>query len=129
MSTPSSTGTTLAPCALNTTLLPMLASFTFTTILTLRITRRFKSNPQKYFSIFMSDPAEYYYGPGLLVFLNRFVETGHWKRPNNKIAVVTGSQNYSVVIADAIKRRPRTMGGKSASLRLWSYQSRSGDQR
>jgi len=71
---------------------------------------KIKSNPKKYFSIFMGDPAEYYYGPGLLVFLNRLVETGAWKRPNNKIAVVTGSQNYSVVIADAIKQKAKEYG-------------------
>jgi branched-chain amino acid transport system substrate-binding protein len=71
---------------------------------------KFKSNPQKYFSIFMSDPAEYYYGPGLLVFLNNLIQSGAWKRPNNKIAVVTGSQNYSVVIADAIKSKAKDYG-------------------
>ena len=71
---------------------------------------KIKSNPQKYFSIFMGDPAEYYYGPGLLVFLNSLVDSGAWKRPNNKIAIVTGSQNYSVVIADAIKSKAKDYG-------------------
>jgi branched-chain amino acid transport system substrate-binding protein len=71
---------------------------------------KIKGDPKKYFSIFMGDPAEYYYGPGLLVFLNNLVEKGAWKRPNNKIAVVTGSQNYSVVIADAIKSKAKDYG-------------------
>ena len=71
---------------------------------------KIKSNREKYFGIFMSDPAEYYYGPGLLVFLNNLMQSGAWKRPNNKIAVVTGSQNYSVVIADAIKSKAKDLG-------------------
>ena len=71
---------------------------------------KIKSNREKYFGIFMSDPAEYYYGPGLLVFLNNLMQSGAWKRPNNKIAIVTGSQNYSVVIADAIKSKAKDLG-------------------
>ena len=69
-------------------------------------------NPKKYFGIFMGDPAEYWYGEGLLAFLNGLGESGHWKRPNNKIAVVTGSQNYSVVIANAIKAKAKNYGWK-----------------
>ena len=60
-------------------------------------------NAERYFSIFMNDPAEYWYGEGLLKFLNGLGDTGQWKRPNKKIAIVTGSQNYSVVIANAIR--------------------------
>lgn len=67
-------------------------------------------NPKRYFGIFMGDPAEYWYGEGLLSFLNGLVETKQWKRPNNKIAVVTGSQNYSVVIANAIKTNAQKYG-------------------
>jgi branched-chain amino acid transport system substrate-binding protein len=71
---------------------------------------KIKSDPEKYFGIFMGDPAEYYYGSGLLVFLNNLVSSGAWKRPNNKIAIVTGSQNYSVVIANAIKEKAKDYG-------------------
>jgi branched-chain amino acid transport system substrate-binding protein len=60
-------------------------------------------NPNRYFGIFMGDPAEYWYGEGLLSFLNGLGAKKEWERPNNKIAIVTGSQNYSVVIANAIK--------------------------
>lgn len=67
-------------------------------------------DPERYFSIFMGDPAEYWYGEGLLAFLNGLGETGQWERPNNKIAVVTGSQNYSVVIADAIRDNAEKYG-------------------
>ncbi len=61
------------------------------------------NNPDRYFGIFMGDPAEYWYGEGLLSFLNGLGEQGLYQRPNNKIAIVTGSQNYSVVIANAIR--------------------------
>ena len=67
-------------------------------------------DPKKYFGIFMGDPAEYWYGEGLLAFLNGVNAAGKWKRPNNKISVVTGSQNYSVVIANAIKSKAKDYG-------------------
>lgn len=60
-------------------------------------------NPEKYFGIFMGDPAEYWYGEGLLAFLNGLADNKEWTPPNRKIAIVTGSQNYSMVIANAIK--------------------------
>jgi branched-chain amino acid transport system substrate-binding protein len=68
------------------------------------------NDPERYFSIFMGDPAEYWYGPGLLKFLNDLGEKGQWARPNNKIAIVTGSQNYSVVIANAIRDKAAEYG-------------------
>lgn len=61
------------------------------------------NDPDRYFGIFMGDPAEYWYGEGLLAFLNGLGDQGLYQRPNNKIAIVTGSQNYSVVIANAIR--------------------------
>ncbi len=67
-------------------------------------------DPDRYFGIFMGDPAEYWYGEGLLSFLNGLGSAGKWERPNNKIAVVTGSQNYSVVIADAIRDKAKDYG-------------------
>jgi branched-chain amino acid transport system substrate-binding protein len=61
------------------------------------------NDPEKYFGIFMGDPAEYWYGEGLLAFLNGLVDNKEWTPANKKIAIVTGSQNYSMVIANAIK--------------------------
>ena len=71
-----------------------------------------KKDPEKYFGIFMGDPAEYWYGAGLLKFLNGLGEKNLWKRPNDKIAIVTGSQNYSVVIAGAIRDNAEKFGWK-----------------
>jgi branched-chain amino acid transport system substrate-binding protein len=67
-------------------------------------------DPERYFGIFMGDPAEYWYGEGLLAFLNNLVDSNQWAPPNKKIAVVTGSQNYSVVIADAIRDKAKEYG-------------------
>jgi branched-chain amino acid transport system substrate-binding protein len=68
------------------------------------------NDPDRYFGIFMGDPAEYWYGEGLLSFLNGLGEQGLYQRPNNKIAIVTGSQNYSVVIANAIRDNAEKYG-------------------
>lgn len=68
------------------------------------------NDPERYFGIFMGDPAEYWYGAGLLSFLNGLGEKKLWERPNNKIAIVTGSQNYSVVIANAIQENAQKFG-------------------
>ena len=63
----------------------------------------FRSDPERYFGIFMADPAEYYYGVGLPVMLDRIRRQGVWKPENNKIALVTGSLPYSIVISNAIR--------------------------
>lgn len=67
-------------------------------------------DPDRYFSIFMGDPAEYWYGEGLLQFLNNLEASGQWEPPNKKIAVVTSSQNYSMVIANAIQDKAQEYG-------------------
>ncbi len=63
----------------------------------------YESDPERYFGIFMADPAEYYYGVGLPVMLDRIRKQGAWKPENNKIALVTGSLPYSIVISNAIR--------------------------
>ncbi|MFD0986263.1 ABC transporter substrate-binding protein [Methyloligella solikamskensis] len=64
----------------------------------------FESDPERYTGIFMADPAEYYYGVGLPIMLDRIRKKGVWKPENNKIALVTGSLPYSIVISNAIKK-------------------------
>ena len=63
----------------------------------------FKTDPKKYFGIFMADPAEYFYGVGFPVMLDRLRKSGKWTPANNKIALITGSLPYSIVISNAIK--------------------------
>ena len=61
------------------------------------------NDPETYFSNFMADPAEYWYGEGFMKFISDLNDTGKWEAPNKKVAIVTGSQNYSVVIANAMR--------------------------
>jgi branched-chain amino acid transport system substrate-binding protein len=70
----------------------------------------YASDPERYFGIFMADPAEYWYGEGLLKYLNGLIESGAWTPAEKTIAVVSGSQNYSVVIADAIRQKAQEYG-------------------
>ena len=58
-----------------------------------------KSNPARYFSCFMSDPAEYWYGQGFITMISDLRDSGEWKPHNNKVALIIGSIPYSVVIA------------------------------
>ncbi|MGD9535631.1 MAG: ABC transporter substrate-binding protein [Alphaproteobacteria bacterium] len=62
-----------------------------------------KDNPDRYWCIFQDDPSEYYYGPGLLFFLDSLEKRGLWKRPNNKIALLSGSIDYATTIAGGVR--------------------------
>lgn len=62
-----------------------------------------RDNPDRYYCIFQDDPSEYYYGPGLIYFLDELERTGKWKRPNNKIALFSGSIDYAITIASGIR--------------------------
>lgn len=62
-----------------------------------------KSDPDRYFSCFMADPAEYWYGAGYITMLGDLRDSGVWTPPNNKVAIIVGSIPYSIVIADAMK--------------------------
>lgn len=64
---------------------------------------KFNEDPDRYYGCFQGDPPEFYYGPGLLSYLNNLVETGQWTPPNRKIALVASSVEYSIVIANAVR--------------------------
>lgn len=68
------------------------------------------NDPERYFSVFMADPAEYWYGEGYLKFISDLRDSDKWDPINNKVAIVTGSQNYSVVIANAIRDQAAKYG-------------------
>lgn len=71
-------------------------------------------DPDRYFGTFMADPAEYWYGEGLLKFLNNLSESGQYTPPNKKIAIITSSVSYSAVIANAIKSNAERYGWEIA---------------
>jgi len=73
------------------------------------------SDPNRYFGCFMADPAEFWYGHGLIKFLSWLRDTGQWKPDNNRIAIISGSTPYSIVIANAIKAAADDFGWTVAS--------------
>lgn len=60
------------------------------------------SDPERYFGCFMGDPAEYWYGQGFIKFLSWLTDSGQWEPRNRRIAIISGSKPYSVVIANAM---------------------------
>lgn len=60
------------------------------------------SNPERYFGCFMGNPAEYWYGQGFVKFLSWLRDSGQWKPANNRLAIISGSKPYSIVIANAM---------------------------
>jgi branched-chain amino acid transport system substrate-binding protein len=61
-----------------------------------------KSDPDRYFGCFMSDPADYWYGQGFIKFITWLRDTGQWRPGNNRVAIISGSKPYSIVIANAM---------------------------
>ena len=62
-----------------------------------------RDNPDRYWCIFQDDPSEYYYGSGLIYFLDELEKLGKWKRPNNKFVLFSGSIDYAITIAAAVR--------------------------
>lgn len=69
-----------------------------------------KSNPDKYFGSFQGDPAEYWYGPGFLKFVDGLEKSGQYKRANNKLAIILSAGVYSANIANAVKEKAAEFG-------------------
>ncbi len=71
---------------------------------------KFKTDPARYYGSFQGDPPEYWYGPGCLNFLKTLAEGGKWKAPNKKIAIIPSANEYSIVIANAIRDKAKEYG-------------------
>jgi branched-chain amino acid transport system substrate-binding protein len=69
-----------------------------------------KSDPNRYFGSFQGDPAEYWYGPGFLKFVQGLEESGQYKRTNNKMAVILSAGVYAANIANAVKEKAGEYG-------------------
>lgn len=65
--------------------------------------QKFQSDPAFYYGSFMGDPPEYYYGPGFLLFLQSLERQGLWSPPNRKLALIPSANEYSIIIANAIR--------------------------
>lgn len=71
---------------------------------------KFKTDPDRYYGSFQGDPPEYWYGPGCLNFLKTLSEGDKWKAPNKKIAIIPSANEYSIVIANAIRDKAKDFG-------------------
>ncbi len=71
---------------------------------------KFNTNPPKYYSSFQGDPPEFYYGPGVLQYLKRLIDTKAWSPPNMKLAVIPSANQYSIVIANAVREQAAKFG-------------------
>jgi branched-chain amino acid transport system substrate-binding protein len=71
---------------------------------------KFNSDPAKYYSAFQGDPPEFFYGPGVLNYLRGLAAAKVWTPPNNKIAVIPSANQYSVVIANAVRDQATKFG-------------------
>jgi len=61
------------------------------------------SDPDRYFGCFMGDPADYWYGQGFIKFISWLRDTDAWTPHNNRLAIISGSKPYSIVVANAMK--------------------------
>lgn len=68
------------------------------------------SNPDRYYGIFMACGPETWYGINYPFLLSRLRDQGLWKPHNNKIAVISGSLPYSIVIANEMKKHSPDYG-------------------
>ncbi len=60
------------------------------------------SDPDRYFGAFQNNPAEVFYGVTYMNLLAWLRDSGQWKPQNNKVAIISGSSPYSIVIANAM---------------------------
>ncbi len=72
------------------------------------------SDPERYFSCFMSDPAEYWYGQGFIKLISWLRDSGQWRPRNNRIAIISGAKPYSIVIANAMASCAKQFGWMAA---------------
>ncbi|MBP9048728.1 MAG: ABC transporter substrate-binding protein [Tabrizicola sp.] len=68
------------------------------------------SDPERYFGCFMGNPADYWYGQGFIKFISWLRDTGQWRPESNRLAIISGSRPYSIVIAKAMQSAARDFG-------------------
>lgn len=68
------------------------------------------SDPGRYFGVFMADPADYWYGPGFIKFISWLRDTGEWTPRSDRLAIISGSKPYSIVIARAMAATAEAYG-------------------
>lgn len=69
-----------------------------------------ESDPERFFGIFMGDPSEYWYGPGWPRLAAHLRDTGQWTPRNNKLALISGSSDYSITVINAAAENAARFG-------------------
>ncbi len=72
------------------------------------------SDPERYFGCFMGDPADYWYGQGFIKFISWLRDTDQWRPSSDRIAIISGSKPYSIVIANGMASAAAQFGWKLA---------------
>ncbi|OYR21660.1 ABC transporter substrate-binding protein [Brucella pseudogrignonensis] len=68
------------------------------------------SDPERYFGSFQTDPAETWYGSGLLKFLSGIVDRGEFTPVNKKLAIILSAGTYSSNIANVVREGATALG-------------------
>lgn len=69
-----------------------------------------EKDPERFFGIFMGDPSEYWYGPGWLRLAAHLRDSGQWKPRSNKLALISGSSDYSITVIKAAEATAKKFG-------------------
>jgi branched-chain amino acid transport system substrate-binding protein len=63
----------------------------------------YMATPDKYWSVFQTDPAETAYGRGFALFLDQLVQTGKYKPPAKTVALIAGDDPYDTHITQVFQ--------------------------
>lgn len=73
-------------------------------------TDRYQTDPEKYWSIFQTDPNEEWYGGGFAEYLNLLLETGQFTPDEKTAAILHGDDTYSSFIGNTFNERAQELG-------------------
>jgi branched-chain amino acid transport system substrate-binding protein len=72
---------------------------------------RYQSDPERYWSIFQTDPAEIWYGGGFALWLDQLVADGKYELPAGKTAFILAADDaYGTVIANSFEESITKLG-------------------
>ena len=75
-----------------------------------RWTDRYVKDPQKYWSIFQTDPNDTQYGKGFALFLDNLVKSGQYKPKEKTAAILYGNDAYDTWIAQNFEETAKSLG-------------------
>jgi branched-chain amino acid transport system substrate-binding protein len=73
-------------------------------------TDRYQSDPEKYWSIFQTDPNDEWYGGGFARYLNQIVEQGLFTPENKTASILHGDDTYSSFIGNTFNDTAKELG-------------------